>query len=249
MLQQVYISPVLRTLHLDTVLQVRPHQAQSREAGSPPSPCQLRFFWCSPGYSWLSVLRGHTAGSCPASHPSVPSGLFDRAAPNPFISQLVLVVSVALIQVEDLAFGLLNFMMFTWAHCSSLSRTLWIASHYSVLTTLTVQNFFLTSRLNLLWHSFVPFLCILFLYQGAEFGTSLCFPSSGSCWEQWGHFSASFPPDRTTQVSSASLHRTCLQPCYQLCCPPLDPSKDLHILFIMWNSDLYVIFKVRPHHC
>ena len=47
----------------------------------------------------------HTAGSCSACQPPVPQVLFGRAVPNIFISQLVLVLEVAVIQVHDLALG------------------------------------------------------------------------------------------------------------------------------------------------
>ena len=32
----------------------------------------MPLFSCSPGYGWLSGLRAHIAGSCPAVHPPVP---------------------------------------------------------------------------------------------------------------------------------------------------------------------------------
>ena len=45
-----------------------------QESGSPPSICWPHFFWCSPGYSWLSGLQGHTADSCPDCHSPVSPG-------------------------------------------------------------------------------------------------------------------------------------------------------------------------------
>jgi len=51
-LQQLHVSPVLRTPRLDAVLQVRPHQHRAEG----PSPCWPRFFWCIPGSHWLSLL-------------------------------------------------------------------------------------------------------------------------------------------------------------------------------------------------
>lgn len=44
-------------------------------------------------------------------------------------------MGVAITQVQDLALGLLNLMSFSWAHCSSLSRSLWMASHPSGMLT------------------------------------------------------------------------------------------------------------------
>jgi len=58
--------------------------AQSRGAGSPPLPCWPHFLWCSPGYSWLSRLWRHTAGSCPTRHPPVPLGPFQQGCPPSF---------------------------------------------------------------------------------------------------------------------------------------------------------------------
>jgi len=58
---------------------------QSRGAGSPPLTCWPRFFWCSSGYSWLCELCGHIAGSCPASHPPIPSCLFRLGCTQSFL--------------------------------------------------------------------------------------------------------------------------------------------------------------------
>jgi len=41
-------------------------------------------FWCSPGYSWLSGLQGHIAGSCSAYHPPVPPGPFQEGCAGTF---------------------------------------------------------------------------------------------------------------------------------------------------------------------
>lgn len=48
-----------------------------------------------------------------------------------------------------------------------------------------------------------------------------------------------------SKVSSFCPHRPCLQPCYQLLCPPLDAFKDFNILFILLSPKLHAIFKVR----
>ena len=83
---------------------------------------------------WLSELQGHIAGSCPASNPMVPPSPFKQGCAQSF--QLALVVKVASTQVQDLAFGfMLNIMRFTWTHCLSLSRSLWLTSHPSGLST------------------------------------------------------------------------------------------------------------------
>jgi len=76
-----------------------------------------------------------------------PQVLFVRAVLYPYIPKLVLIVWVATTLMQDLALGLMNFTTFAWAHCSSLSRSLWLASHPSgMLTTL----YSLVSSANLL---------------------------------------------------------------------------------------------------
>jgi len=49
---------------------------RSRRRGSPLLPCWSHFFGCSIGYSWLSGLWVHIAGSCLACHPPLPPGHF-----------------------------------------------------------------------------------------------------------------------------------------------------------------------------
>jgi len=89
--------------HLHTALQLRPHSA---EQGQIPSLALLAMLlWMHPGSSWLSGLRGHSAGSCPAAIHQHPHDLFSRAVFYPYIPQLVLVVKVATTQVPDLAVG------------------------------------------------------------------------------------------------------------------------------------------------
>ncbi|KAK4806804.1 hypothetical protein QYF61_005600 [Mycteria americana] len=65
--------------------------------------------YSSPRHDWLSGLQVHIASSCSIFHPPVyPQVLLCRAALNPFISQSVLIVMVALTQVQDLALGLVE---------------------------------------------------------------------------------------------------------------------------------------------
>ena len=120
MLQQVHVSSVLKTPHQDTVLQVRPHQ------------CVLE------GQDHLACLAGHISAwdtidflGCEGTmlaHAKLTihqytQVFFYMAVLNPFIPQFVFIMGVASIQVQDLALDLLNPMRFTWAHCSSLSRS------------------------------------------------------------------------------------------------------------------------------
>jgi len=74
----------------------------SRGIESPPSTCWPRCWTSSPGDSWLSGLRAHIGGSCPAFHPPAPTS----PSLDPFIPQPVLIARVAPTQVQDLALGL-----------------------------------------------------------------------------------------------------------------------------------------------
>jgi len=82
-LHKVYASPAL-TPHLDAVLQVRPYQCRVEGQDHLPQPTGHISFDCSPGYGWLSGLRGHITGSCPASHPPAPPGLFRQGCAQSF---------------------------------------------------------------------------------------------------------------------------------------------------------------------
>ena len=71
LIQQLHILPVLRARGLEAVLQMGPHEGRV-ENNPPPFPCWPPLFWCSPEYCWPSRLQAHTAGLCPAFHPSGP---------------------------------------------------------------------------------------------------------------------------------------------------------------------------------
>ena len=96
-LQQVHVSPVLRTPD-----QVRSHQCRAERQDPLPFPC---CFGCSPRYSWHSGLRGHIACSCPAAMHQYPRVLFSRAVLHPYIPQLVFIVGDAMTPVQDFALG------------------------------------------------------------------------------------------------------------------------------------------------
>ena len=61
--------------------------------------------------------------------------LLHRAALNPFIPQPVLILGIAPTKMQDLHLALLNLVRFTWAHFLSLSRSLWMASCPSAMST------------------------------------------------------------------------------------------------------------------
>lgn len=79
-LQKVHISPELRTLYSDAVLQVRSHQ-QSRGAGSPSCPAGHTSF--NEIHGWFSGLQGHLAGLCPVVIHQYLQGFSDRAVLHP----------------------------------------------------------------------------------------------------------------------------------------------------------------------
>ena len=129
-LQQLHVSPALRTPHLDAGLQVMPHQ-HSVEGQIPSLTLLATLLWMQP-----RIQLAFWAARAPCwLTSSTLRCFFSRAALNPFIPQLVLVVHVALTQVQTLHMDLLNLLRFIWAHCSSLSRSLWMASHPSGVST------------------------------------------------------------------------------------------------------------------
>ena len=81
--------------------------------------------------SLLSGPQGHTAGSCPLSHPPVPPSPFQQGCTLFFLS---LTVRITETQVQDLT-PLLNLMRFFYAHCLSLSSSLWMASCLSGMSS------------------------------------------------------------------------------------------------------------------
>lgn len=79
----------------------------------------------------------HTVDPCRAFHPLEPPSPSVQASVDLFIPQSVLMSEIAPTEVQHLYLQLLNPKNFLWAHFSSLSRSLWMASQPSVeLTTL-----------------------------------------------------------------------------------------------------------------
>jgi len=113
--------------------------AQSRGTRSPLSTCRPHISWYRPGYNWLSRLQEHIA-----SHPTVPSTLFQHSCiqsfhPSAFIGS----GGLPWPRCKTLHLDFLNLMRFTWADCSSLSRSQFLSfsSFFSFLLFLDVwQN-------------------------------------------------------------------------------------------------------------
>ena len=103
-LQWVQVSPALRTPYPDAVLQVRHHQHRAEGKDHLPHPVGRT----SDAAQDMVVFLG-CEGTLPShvqlSTYQYPQVFFGRAALNPFILYLVLVVRVALTQVQDLTLG------------------------------------------------------------------------------------------------------------------------------------------------
>ncbi|KAK4805635.1 hypothetical protein QYF61_009861 [Mycteria americana] len=111
LLQEVHVFPVLRTLELDTVLQVGSHQSRAEGQNQLPHPA---------GHASFDAAhqKKDTVGFLGCEHTlpahvqlfihQYPQVLLHRAALKQFIPQPVLILGVALTQVQDLALGLVE---------------------------------------------------------------------------------------------------------------------------------------------
>ncbi|KAK4826403.1 hypothetical protein QYF61_008690 [Mycteria americana] len=121
--QQVHAFPVLRTPELDAVLQVGSHQRRVQGQNHLPRPAGHTSFDAAQDTVGLLgceyTLPAHVQLFI---HP------YPKATLKPFIPQPVLIPGVVLTHGRTLHMALLNLMRFTWAHFSSLSRSLWMAS-------------------------------------------------------------------------------------------------------------------------
>jgi len=104
-------------------------RALNRWAEAPRSDCWPCFFSCSKDTVDCLGCKGILLAHVQLAIHQYSQVLFDRAVLNLFIPQLVLVEEIAL----------LNLMRFSWAHCSSPSSSLWIASHLLSVSTITTQ--------------------------------------------------------------------------------------------------------------
>ena len=113
-----------------------------------PSPCWPCCFGYSPGYGWLSVLQGSIAFHVQLASHHNPQVFFSRAALNPSTSQPVLMVGVATTPgARSYTFCFVEPHEVHLGPLLSLSRSLWMASHPSVVST-TLHS--LVSSANLL---------------------------------------------------------------------------------------------------
>lgn len=115
------------------VLQAGHHEGRAEEENHLGWPS---LFPCSPRYSWPHRLQAHSNGSCPAFHP------LELSSPLKSCSWWVLLPGWEISQLRSsqirssiLYLAFLNLIRFSWAHFSSLSRSLWIASLPSTVIT------------------------------------------------------------------------------------------------------------------
>ena len=106
-LQQVYIylSSLMRTPLLDAVLHVRPHQCIPEGQDHLPRLAGHTYFDAAQDMIGFLGCEGTVLAHVQLPIHQYPQVVFCKAALNPFIPQLALVMEVALTQVQDLAFG------------------------------------------------------------------------------------------------------------------------------------------------
>ena len=123
------------------------------------------------------------------------------------------------------------------------------------------------SSLNLLWYSFEPFPCVLSLHTRVKrsappfiftFPPQEAVDSSGSCREQWGHPSVSFPTDchqAFTSPLAIPLYLP-LEMCFfnrhhhgldsSITQTHCSPSAQLHSYYLTFRGGPYAVVHVSP---
>ena len=104
-LQQVCVFPVLRTPHLDTVLQVRPHQSRVEGHNHLPSPAGHASLDAAQDMVGFLGCKGTLLSHVQLAIHQYSQVIFCRPMFNPYILQLVLVAEFFVIQVRDIALG------------------------------------------------------------------------------------------------------------------------------------------------
>ena len=130
-------------------------QEQSRGAESPPLDMLAILPFMQPGrwfdFCIASAHCQHTSSFSPTS--IYPQVLLHRATLNLVILQSVLMLVIPTPMCRTLHLALLNFLRFTWAHSSSLSRSLWMAS---LPSSKSIASLSLVSFANLLRMHSIP---------------------------------------------------------------------------------------------
>ena len=126
--QQVHVLLVLRAPELDAELQLR--SPQSRAEGQNHLPCPAGHASFDVAQDTVSLLDGKGT-LLPHVQPFIhqyPQVILGRAALSSFFLRPGLILGVAPTQVQGLFLGLVKPYMFTQAHFSSLSKSLWMVS-------------------------------------------------------------------------------------------------------------------------
>ena len=127
-LQEVHISPALRSPHLDTVLQVRPHQHRAEGQNFLLQPAGHAAFDAAQDTVGSLGCEGTLLAHVQLPIHQYPQVLFSRAVLNPFILQFVLLMGVASSQLQDLAFGFVEPHEVHLGPLLRLFRSLWMTS-------------------------------------------------------------------------------------------------------------------------
>ncbi|KAK4818015.1 hypothetical protein QYF61_004128 [Mycteria americana] len=106
LLQQLHVLVVLRTPELDAVLQVGSHQSRAEGQNHLPRPAGHAAFDAAQGTVGFLGCQCTLLAHVQLFIHQYPQVLLHRAALNPFIPQPVLILGVALTQVQDLNMGL-----------------------------------------------------------------------------------------------------------------------------------------------
>ena len=104
-LQQIYISPLLRTPCLDTVLQVWPHQHRVKGQNHRSQPARHSSFDAAQDMVGFLGCKGTLLAHVQLAIQQYPQVSFLAGLHSILSFLLVLVVRVSLTQVQDLAFG------------------------------------------------------------------------------------------------------------------------------------------------
>ena len=100
-LQQVCVTPVLRTPHLDTVLQVRPQQGTAEGQDHLPRPAVHASFGAAQGMVGFLGCEGTLLAHVQLAIHKYPQVFLGRAVLKTFIPKLVLIVGAEASQLQD----------------------------------------------------------------------------------------------------------------------------------------------------
>ena len=105
MFQHLHVSPVLRTPHLDTVLQVRLHQCRLEGQGHLPHPTDHVSLDAVLGTVGFLGCKGTLMAHVQLPTHQCPQVFLRGATLNSFTLQAVFVLEIASTQVQELALG------------------------------------------------------------------------------------------------------------------------------------------------